>query len=51
MGDLRSDERIKQLNERIQQEKDPVKLAELVEELLRLTETKPQKPADDSGTA
>jgi len=49
MGDL-EDERIKQLNERVQQEKDPVKLAKLIEELLRLTEPKPRKPADDSGT-
>jgi hypothetical protein len=32
--DLGNDERIKQLNERIQQEKDPAKLVQLVEELL-----------------
>ena len=51
MGDLGNDERIKQLYEQIQQEKDPVKLAEFVEELLRLTEAKLREPADDSGTS
>jgi hypothetical protein len=51
MGDLGNDERIKQLYEQIQQKKDPVKLAKLVEELLRLNEVKLRKPADDSGSS
>ena len=49
--DLGNDERIKQLNEQIQQEKDPAKLARLVDELLRLTDPKHPKPMDKSGSS
>ena len=46
--DLGNDERVKQLNEQIQQEKDPTKLARLIDELLRLTDPKSPMPTDNT---
>ena len=42
--DLANDERLKQLNEQIQKEHDPKKLAELTQELLKLIDEKREKP-------
>lgn len=49
--DLADDERIRHLNELIQNEKDPAKLTDLTNELLRLIdERKPAIPFADSSS-
>ena len=49
--DLADDERIRHLNEQIQSEKDPAKLSELTDELIRLIdERKPAIPPADSSS-
>jgi len=49
--DLADDERIRHLNELIQNEKDPAKLTDLTNELLRLIdERKPAIPRADSSS-
>lgn len=45
--DLANDERIKRLNQQIQQETDRDKVLKLTQELVRLLDGEPDKPMDD----